>query len=64
MLHFHDYTKWGIPAKAYSGEIKQARVCKVCGKIQVRNMGYLDGLGADGVLRSLGKNLKYTTEEE
>ena len=62
-MHIHYYTKWGLPQKAYNGSVKQARVCKVCGKIQVRDMGYLDGLGADGVAKSLDENLKYITEE-
>ena len=54
MCIFHDYTRWGIPQEDYNGCIKQARICKYCGKIQVRNLGYLGGIGADGIIKSLG----------
>ena len=59
MCIFHDYTRWGIPTDSYNVNIKQARVCKNCGKIQVRNLGYLNGLYAEGIKKSLGEDISY-----
>ena len=59
MCIFHDYTRGGIPTDSYGGYIKQARVCKACGKVQVRNLGYLDGLYAEGIKKSLGEDISY-----
>lgn len=56
---FHNYTKWGVPTDSYRGTIKQARVCRHCGKVQVRNIGYKDGLYAKGVNNSLGEFIIY-----
>ena len=53
MCIFHKYTRWGIPEDSYGGRIKQARVCIHCGKIQIRNIGYQDGLYSKGVKNSL-----------
>ena len=59
----HEYSKWGVPTDAYNGSIKQSRVCKKCGKIQVRDLGYQDGLGAIGVLNSLKDFIKYCKKD-
>ena len=59
MCIFHDYTRWGLSQKAYNGCIKQARICKYCGKIQVQNLGYLDGIGAEGITKSLGEFITF-----
>lgn len=49
----HKFTTWGSPVDSYFGPIKQARVCEKCGKIEVRNLGYIDGLKSNGIMRSL-----------
>ena len=51
----HDFEKWGNAVDSHGAKIKQARVCKQCGLIQVRTIGYEDGLYADGVDKSLQK---------
>lgn len=51
----HNFEKWGYPSDSYWGKIKQARHCKKCGLIQVRTIGYEDGLYARGVKESLKK---------
>jgi len=47
----------------HNGSIKQSRVCKKCGKIQVRDLGYQDGLGAVGVLNSLKGFIQYCKKD-
>ena len=56
---FHNYSIWGMPVDSYGGKIKQSRVCKYCGKVQVRTIGYEDGLSAMGIDKSLGGLIKY-----
>lgn len=44
MIHFHKWLKWSRLVKAYGGSKYQFRSCAVCGKIQHRSLGYLDGV--------------------
>ena len=63
-LLFHNYSIWGLPTNSYQSKIKQSRVCKDCGKVQVRDIGYEDGLYAAGIEKSLGELIKYCKDEE
>ena len=62
MFHLiHDYSKWSKPIDGYGATTTQFKVCKVCGKIAWRNIGYANQTTAAKQIEALnGLHLEET----